>query len=953
MSSAWSPMVSPSSRASSGESSSSESSSEHDETQNLDPFASDYEEEAFTRPLYRPYAEENDEDDDENETSDRSNSGTSSDASSEAPWSPPDPDEEFSQQENVERLRAFQGMTTNAQIRVVFLHQHRGYTIIDAIDAVMVETRRQLLTRPVVERQSYTTRIRLHLGQINEAIYEQWNILNVLIEALPPRQREVGQRVMRLTSEDPRDFKCLYEARCLAESGLGIAAIDHLLADMNANASSFRRYDHELHSLRQYNRHRPPPDPPAVEPLDDWHVPDPTEMIGTQNNISRAIVEMEGYLRDFQQFMRQWLMEIFEHQACYPSTSEGKEPPKLHGLQGWDFEVVFPQIREAIGDASWDDPAVSNSNNITCILFGTFSASCSGMNGRVYCHEVDRMFQWDQWHCPRPHFEAVDIMHALYTLYQEGCILSWAMKETLKEELGALSKTMYVDDLLHALSEPDDIFLEVFRRRATRNFPPIVQERIYSYSKLLGVGAILCRLHQSSSVLVHCFVAALRHMPRLEEDEQKDVTFPVVGRGARRARLISEITTFHHALVDQIEELRPMVQSCQHVHARDAMLAALPPAGQRANLQRVRDVAVAARVEASIRESADMMALRSKDSDAVYELIARVERNHMVQLVLFEDAQLPDLLRGLLAKTPRQPCDNLKALVPKKLLAATFGRHTIGPAVRHILSSPTTTITATSIFASPSAASNDPNNASKSKHNDDDDDSSSTTSTSTTTPPSPPTTALHTLLHASLHPPTHRTLTLLTHPTLWFSPPDTLTLTRLLLRAHYLAREAPPTTPHALASALTRHAWTHALLNAWLAWHLRLRCLLYPVYERLVVGDGGDAQTACAWAIAGWRDWGRVGGLLGQGGLGLGLDERRVGAVVRHFGVLGKLRAVSGMLMGAPDGVDWGVLPGWVEGLGIGEGVVEELPEEYARMHMLVRFEGCVLDGGRMVVRGV
>lgn len=78
----------------------------------------------------------------------------------------------------------------------------------------------------------------------------------------------------------------------------------------------------------------------------------------------------------------------------------------------------------------------------------------------------------------------------------------------------------------------------------------------------------------------------------------------------------------------------------------------------------------------------------------------------------------------------------------------------------------------------------------------------------------------------------------------------------------------------------------------------------------------------------------------------VGLLWERLAEVVMG---LESLRVATDGLLVAPDVVDSRVLPRVVVGVWVDGG--EVACEEYRKLYALVAFEGCVLDGGRIVLR--
>ncbi|KAB2572922.1 hypothetical protein DBV05_g8406 [Lasiodiplodia theobromae] len=153
--------------------------------------------------------------------------------------------------------------------------------------------------------------------------------------------------------------------------------------------------------------------------------------------------------------------------------------------------------------------------------------------------------------------------------------------------------------------------------------------------------------------------------------------------------------------------------------------------------------------------------------------------------------------------------------------------------------------------------------------------------------------AIKALCTAALRDPTTNVLRLLQAPAPSgdgeYSQSDTRAIARLVLRAWYLSQEAAPSTAPDMLRWLSRHCWQFGLLAAW-----------------------QDARNNTA-----------------------------------------RLRTVTTDLLARPDVTDFRVLPNDLFGLAPLKGEIN-IPAAvgYVDIHRLVRFDGCVVDGGRIVVAG-
>lgn len=153
--------------------------------------------------------------------------------------------------------------------------------------------------------------------------------------------------------------------------------------------------------------------------------------------------------------------------------------------------------------------------------------------------------------------------------------------------------------------------------------------------------------------------------------------------------------------------------------------------------------------------------------------------------------------------------------------------------------------------------------------------------------------AIKALCTAALHDPTTNVLRLLQAPIRptsesQYSPSDLRAIGRLVLRAWYLSQEAAPSTAPDMLRWLSRHCWQFGLL--------------------------------AAWQMAANTD---------------------------------RIRAITTDMLSAPDLVDFRVLPDDLFGLAPPKGEIEvPAAAGYVGIHNRVRFDGCVVDGGRIVVVG-
>ncbi|GME55328.1 uncharacterized protein LTHEOB_6461 [Neofusicoccum parvum] len=813
----------------------------------------------------------------------------STDDNAETGWQPPRPQDLRVFGDSAQRLLAFQAMPSEAQTRVVELHLQHNHTVEQAINAVVTERRHNLLALPVQAREAYVASVRLVLTQVDERVFDQAIALHVLIQALPQRQSTIGHRLLRMVANDPRDIKGLIGAHSFASDNLGNnPMISRLLNDMADSAFTFHHNDDELRSLHQYDRHQALPEPRPLSGPPDGMVA-AHHLLENERCIVERVDVYREHLHEYQNSLSLWINVICA--SCMHNRGDHTADTLLIMQELWQSnphttvpDILNDILKSGIDRSAWNNPETCDP---TSILLGPFTMMCFGIMGRPDYSLLNSLIEWEDWDLASPAREARDAANQMLEMWNRGATYLKEAKEVLKRELRDHGRSFFdVPTVLAALenAEPDD-FGEHVALIDPHQVPATLLSRMSTVEMLWSMCSDLSSLSRVTSRLGNTLDEA--KVPDMDFAKGMPM-FPVWARAYRREYFVDRLSEFreHHANASQ--DLKDIVASCRHPRARTLMLSAFPP-GAPPNIERVRDIAVAARVEQTIRDSAEMLWHQEQDLSAATALLSRMDIKHL------------NALRAL-------PADSIYAIINDA--------HTTHRSLHHTLvqtglpSTPTINLAA----IGPALRATSPSLA-----------------------PSIPTTLTTAALSPALRDLHHILANRRTAPwPLWIAPADATRMAANLLRALYLAHSRP--TDRALV--LTRHSWTHGLHRAWLAWHLRLRTLLRPVVDHLTP----DADARLAWNIACDQDWEGVEAALRAvpGGVEVGL-RRRVGA---HLEGGRRLRAATDLWVGAPDVVDPLVLPG-----DFGEGVRGGREEVLARMHGLARFEGFVVDGGRLVSR--
>ncbi|GME33405.1 uncharacterized protein LTHEOB_6461 [Neofusicoccum parvum] len=482
-------------------------------------------------------------------------------------------------------------MPSEAQTRVVELHLQHNHTVEQAINAVVTERRHNLLALPVQAREAYVASVRLVLTQVNERVFDQAIALHVLIQALPQRQSTIGHRLLRMVANDPRDVKGLIGARRFASDNLDSnPMISRLLNDMVDNAFTFHHNDDELRSLHQYDRHHALPE---LLPL-----PGPPDGMVAAHHLlenERCIVERvdvyREHLHEYQNSLSLWINVICA--SCMHNRGDHTADTLLIMQELWQ------------------------SNPHT-----TVPMMCFGIMGRPDYSLLNRLIEWEDWHLASPAREARIAANQMLEMWNKGATYLKEAKEVLKGELQDHGRSFFdVPAVLVALenAQPDD-FGEQVALIDPHQVPATLLSRISTVEMLWSMCSDLSSLNRVTSRLGN----TLDEVKVPDMDFAKGMPmFPVWARAYRREYFVDRLSEFREHHANAMQDLKDIVASCRHPRARALMLSAFPP-GAPPNIERVRDIAVAARVEQTIRDSAEMLWNQEQDLSAATALLSRM-----------------------------------------------------------------------------------------------------------------------------------------------------------------------------------------------------------------------------------------------------------------------------------------------------------------------------------------
>ncbi|KAL1617815.1 hypothetical protein SLS54_007594 [Diplodia seriata] len=852
------------------------------------------------------------------------NSEQESDSGSEAGWQPPDPRDETYTEEGAQRLLTFQRLPGEAQVRVIYLHQVEGVPIPQAIDEVATEQRLQLQESPIQARQTHTVALRLMLEQVNENLFNQWLLLTVLIQSLPPQQQETGRRVLRLVSDDPRNFKNVYQA-ARAAADLNNPYINRVLRDIQDNATSFNRNSEDLQGLNRYDRHQAPLDP---EPVDGppHGMPTADDLINNERQLFRGTSAMRLALKEYQKVYSEFM------EAMFMSLTNYSDDPTIRGLlpfvSDWfedelsDKDAIQKVLDCGSRSPAWDDPETCDAPSM---LLGAFFKCTLGTNDRPSFALLYKIADWENWQIGSPGTLANQAMEKLVEMEDNLIQFFNASRLLLVQEIKDLGRSGARAERARLLRElengHDSQQFNNLRREMLsdmRTWPLAVQDRAFVVGMMWEAKESLAKLRRATS----CLSQGLEDLGGFLSkpvDSMRPV-FHLYNRAMRRNHLVGDLSVFSKYHHQAVREFRALVdQSCRHPRAKTLILAGIPASGYGADLERARDVATAANVQKPILDSADMLLAQQRRIVDVSMRIRMHERSHLKYL---RNLHIVDITTILTFSATRRSqlvaISDLSGRLPAHSLEHHYGRPDFGSVLAPLL------------------------DANASDHQSDVDYG-----------------ALEALSAAALQKPLEDTLSLLhLHSEAdsvgtVISSSDARLLANLHVRFLYLTHaELAPRDSLSAARLLSRHCWHFGLHGAWMAWAASARRLLNTLLDSLPQPYGSDVRSLVDAIEQPDRDYVEIEKELASENSGcveMALKEEFFELAER----LRVLRAATSHYLNREDRVDPAVLPPW-EGLAVcdvkprGEDREQEAVEW---LHGMVSFDRSVLDGGKAVVK--
>ncbi|KKY21382.1 hypothetical protein UCDDS831_g04223 [Diplodia seriata] len=845
------------------------------------------------------------------------------DHGAESAWQAPDAENVMATEEGAARLRRFQELPGEAQIRVLYLHQVEAVPIPQAIDEVVTEQRLRLAESPIQAREAHTVALRLTLQQINNNLFNQWLRLNVLIQALPPVQQETGRRVLRLASNDPRSFKAIYQATREAAS-LNNEFINRTLRGMSDNASSFFRNNEDLRGLHRYDRHQAPPDSdPVAGPPDG--LPTADNIMDFEDDLHRSSKKMKSALDEYYKILNEWVAAAFLH-LPWCSGDEG-----ILDLMQWyntdrltnENEEVAAQILDSdLLSAAWEDPETCE---LPAMLLGPFFMCALGVHeDRPSYALLNNIAGWEKWRIGSPGAHGLQAAQQLYDMDEEISVylneLKVVLANDIKDLLPNRREREHRERLLNTLDKgtSGQSFDRIRRAMDTdiRNWPDRVRIRTFTVAKLWTAKDKLVVLRRITLHTGEAVSNLGEFMP--EPAEEMRPAFDLYMRAMRRNCLVKGLSDFSAYHFAAVRDLRRLVdQSCRHPRARALMLSALPPSGYGANLERARDVAVAANVEPSITDSAVMLLAQQQHMGGVAARIRFHEKTHLDHLFKLLMHKIETILHttatGRDQASDRATLSNI--VPPSHHPLALEGTPAFGPVLRTLWTATTASsdADATAFF-----------------------------------------TAIPLLTTAATQQPLEDVLSLIAAHSAGgtgtsHESSDVRLLAQLALRHLYLSTLDAPATRLDASRALSRHCWFAGLHGAWMEWGVDAGGVVGDALACLCVESTGGVLMRAALEEDD-KDYNKVERLLA--GREHGLPESMETKLFKLIDRLNLLRDATIVYLKRSDRVDPDVLPA--------EFVVKEMDlacDRFSReavameaLHEIVSFDKSVLDGGRATV---
>ncbi|KAL1617816.1 hypothetical protein SLS54_007595 [Diplodia seriata] len=855
-------------------------------------------------------------------------------------WTPPNPYHQYITEENVARLRAFQRMTPDQQRRVIHLHLQRQHTPAEAIDAVVTETRLNLLSLPIPMREQHTANLRLELAQTHDTIYRQWHVLECVLANLPAQYHEARHRVGLVVVAEPLNPKNMMDARRLAGDIIRLGVVNRLLDEMVRNAFIHHRQEDELRSLRLYDRHQGPRDPPALA-ADDLSLMALQKVMAKETLADELTDRIEFNLKNLKSVMQTFAMLVFVRNSENAAVRAIYNERQLDETQNWDLPAILSGLVELVGGVkNLEAVDVSNPLQIMCMaLYGT----CLGIEERIEFTQLEQMLHIHE--IPSELIEeALDTMFdAVNSVYMTNQSYSGKIYWALRDDLQSLRFSHpQVFDLIVGLSASTastgstDAFRRVLTTQNWSMLPPSTSAMALSYLMTCEASDPLRSLQGDLTALRICLThqrTQFTHLSALPTPLRSTDCF-TANLGAHRAALLTARANASPSLTPLLRHLEDAIDLCPHALARTEMLALVASAhstGLPPQLTRIRNLAALANAPGIAASAAACL----KTDGLLAACAARVEhlerRDHADRIARYPPRAVAEALADR-----RDDEDGIwdtfrpMGLPQTAPVDRVLGSWAFGDALRKV------------------AVAGD---AGEELVND----------------------AAYALCMAALRRPTGNAVERLEgdgEEVGCWAAADALLVARLVLRAWYLAEEMAPRTPADRGRLLARHCWQIGLYNAWVTWYEDMGDLLEPalpwfrVQGRALVAlprdedeDEEEEEVDAVGVMEALGDPGRrwkVIPAMVEAGLSDVFDEPdgavwRMDEVVAMLNRLDRLRKATEKFLLCPDWLDPNVLP---EDLcGVGDGAPDSTVEAYGELHELVEFRGYVLDGGVLDVR--
>ncbi|KAK0609154.1 hypothetical protein DIS24_g12444, partial [Lasiodiplodia hormozganensis] len=707
-------------------------------------------------------------------------------------WRPPNPRTPTRTQPNISRLQAFQRMPREAQMRVLYLSLRGGMSVTDAIDSAVSERRLGLniVRRLIQRREEQAAELRVTLERVNENVFTQWIVLTVLVQGLPAAKQVTGRQMLRMVSVDPRDIQCIAKAQnAVVGMGRGHDLLKRTLDTLYGLATSFHKHEESLRGLQRYDRYQPILDADPIEGPPGG-VSAPTVILEHEEYLKECCQLMQKKLSQYCAEMDQWMHSIMFMFAYHQRQQDGFK--QLHELAvGWNGNVVGEErerqvLQAPIDQSRWDDPTTDDQPSI--LLGAVFKCSLASP-GRPSRELLSRLSSWELWNTDKPAAVATEASETLKDMWDAASthwdtlrlVLSCDIKES------GLSPAMQRPWLDSMVSEDMSSFQDVALASERDGWPwPIpVKKRMFTMIMMYCAKELLGRLYIATDFVAKGLSRLGEPLPTPRQVPQPLST--LYSRAMHHSYLLRHRSLFQTYHRNAVQQFRALVeQSCRNPRAKKLMLAAMPASGHGADLEQVRNIAMAAHLQQkSILDSATALSQGQTD---LAKLSSHIKTTGLKHTHYLSSLPLKEAEALLSAYTDRNPSSLRGEALPDALLNDSYSRPFFTP-------------------AAPGGPSDPVDLAGRLTH--------STWRV--------PVAATIQLLHRINNTPLFSSSSSPSSPLPSIATADARRLTSLALTAlfHLTAAAAIPAVTAQRDSAralLSRHAWLHGLHAAWLAW---------------------------------------------------------------------------------------------------------------------------------------